>query len=189
MNEQTEHPICVRLDCDHLATRMPTIQFWSLGYMPGDHEPFEINVPQLQVCSEHDPFVEAPHFLEEVYGAVCRLAEMQHKREPDKATYRVKWKMIRPQVNMDVARSQIDKQLKVAPDGVKITVNGTEHVVSSVVSYDDICDLAFPYRNKDILYTMTWHKRRSNSGGSLIQGETVAVDDNTDFCVTWTGNA
>lgn len=72
----------------------------------------------------------------------------------------------------------------------KIHVNGvTETVDKEVLTFDEVVNLAFPQRNPQTIYSVSFEKAKEPKEGDLVAGQSVEIKENTEFDVDDTGKS
>ena len=72
----------------------------------------------------------------------------------------------------------------------KIVVNGTHETVDKeVLTFDDVVTLAFPNRDPNTIYSVTFEKAKGPKEGELLPGQSVEIKENTEFDVDDTGKS
>lgn len=72
----------------------------------------------------------------------------------------------------------------------KIVVNGRpETVDKEVLTFDDVVNIAFPNRDPNTIYSVTFEKAKEPKEGELLPGQSVEIKENTEFDVDDTGKS
>ena len=72
----------------------------------------------------------------------------------------------------------------------KIVVNGSPTTVEKeVLTFDDVVDIAFPNRDPNTIYSVTFEKAKEPKEGELVPGQSVEIKENTEFDVDDTGKS
>lgn len=72
----------------------------------------------------------------------------------------------------------------------KIVVNGSPATVDKeVLSFDDVVNIAFPTRDPNTIYSVTFEKAKEPKEGELLPGQSVEIKENTEFDVDDTGKS
>ena len=72
----------------------------------------------------------------------------------------------------------------------KIIVNGTHTTTDKeVLSFDDVVELAFPQRDPNTIYSVSFEKAKDPKEGDLVSGQSVTIKENTEFDVDDTGKS
>jgi hypothetical protein len=72
----------------------------------------------------------------------------------------------------------------------KIVVNGTPTTTAQeVLSYDDVVRLAFPNRDPNTIYAVSFEHAKDPKEGELVSGQSVTIKENTEFDVDDTGRS
>jgi len=72
----------------------------------------------------------------------------------------------------------------------KIIVNGGAATVDKeVLSFDDVVNIAFPNRDPNTVYSVSYEKAKDPKEGELLPGQSVTIKENTEFDVDDTGKS
>jgi hypothetical protein len=72
----------------------------------------------------------------------------------------------------------------------KIVVNGVPTTVDKeVLSYDEVVGIAFPERDPNTIYSVSFEKAKEPKEGELLAGQSVTIKQNTEFDVDDTGRS
>ncbi len=72
----------------------------------------------------------------------------------------------------------------------KIVVNGIpETVEKEVLTFDEVVNIAFPNRDPNTIYSVTFEKAKEPKEGELLPGQSVEIKENTEFDVDDTGKS
>jgi len=72
----------------------------------------------------------------------------------------------------------------------KIIVNGVAATVDQeVLSFDDVVNIAFPNRDPNTVYSVSYEKAKDPKEGELLPGQSVTIKENTEFDVDDTGKS
>jgi sorbitol-specific phosphotransferase system component IIA len=72
----------------------------------------------------------------------------------------------------------------------KIVVNGTPTPVDKeVLSFDDVVNIAFPTRDPNTIYSVSFEHAKEPKEGELLPGHSVTIKENTEFDVDDTGKS
>lgn len=72
----------------------------------------------------------------------------------------------------------------------KIVVNGVPATVEKeVLSFDDVVNIAFPTRDPNTIYSVSFEKAKDPKEGDLLPGQSVTIKENTEFDVDDTGKS
>jgi sorbitol-specific phosphotransferase system component IIA len=76
-----------------------------------------------------------------------------------------------------------EKQYKIVVNGVPATVG------KEVLSFDDVVDIAFPTRDPNTIYSVSFEHAKEPKEGELLPGHSVTIKENTEFDVDDTGKS
>jgi hypothetical protein len=72
----------------------------------------------------------------------------------------------------------------------KIVVNGVPGTTEKeVLSFDDVVEIAFPTRDPNTIYSVSFEKAKEPKEGELLPGQSVTIKENTEFDVDDTGKS
>ena len=72
----------------------------------------------------------------------------------------------------------------------KIVVNGTPATTDKeVLSFDDVVNIAFPARDPNTIYSVSFEHAKDPKEGELLPGQSVTIKQNTEFDVDDTGKS
>jgi hypothetical protein len=76
-----------------------------------------------------------------------------------------------------------EKQYKIVVNGVPATVD------KEILSFYDVVSIAFPARDPNTIYSVSFEKAKEPKEGELLPGQSVTIKENTEFDVDDTGKS